>query len=238
MDGQPPGALVYDCEWCNNGGRRPAGFRRGKSTSASPIGHFFARMAELEAASIGAFRSLAAELAVHGAPPELSRAARLAARDEARHTRLTRALAVRYGAEPPRRLSSRKPPLPPRSLETVAAENAVEGCVRETFGALVAHIQAERAEDPAVRSAMREIARDETRHAALAWAMARWAEARLDEQARARVAKKRRREARRLARSTRSAVPPSLTRAAGVPTTAEARALALLWAEQIANSVA
>jgi hypothetical protein len=57
-----------------------------------------------------------------------------------------------------------------RSLEEMALENVVEGCVRETFGAVVAMIQAERAGDARVRRAMRRIARDETRHAELSWA--------------------------------------------------------------------
>jgi hypothetical protein len=58
-------------------------------------------------------------------------------------------------------------------------ENVVEGCVGESYGALVAMWQAERARDPAVSSAMRRIARDEARHAALSWALLRWGAARL-----------------------------------------------------------
>jgi hypothetical protein len=60
-----------------------------------------------------------------------------------------------------------------RLLE-VAVENAVEGCVRETFGVAVAMIRAERAGDKQVRRAMRSIARDEMQHAELSWAVARW----------------------------------------------------------------
>jgi hypothetical protein len=65
--------------------------------------------------------------------------------------------------------------LPPRSLFAVALDNAVEGCVRETFGALVAHHQALHAQDAEVRSIMTDIAEDETRHAELSWAIDRWA---------------------------------------------------------------
>jgi len=58
------------------------------------------------------------------------------------------------------------------ALVDVALENAVEGCVRETYGALIATRQAEAASDPVVRRAMRKIAADETAHAALSWDVA------------------------------------------------------------------
>ncbi len=57
----------------------------------------------------------------------------------------------------------------------------------ETFGAAIAAVQARRATDGAVRCLMRVIAREELRHAALAWDIARWLEARLDRAGRARV---------------------------------------------------
>jgi hypothetical protein len=62
-----------------------------------------------------------------------------------------------------------------RGLFEVALENAVEGCVRETYGAVVGHHQARHAQDPVVRAGMAQVAEDETRHAALSWAVAEWA---------------------------------------------------------------
>ena len=86
-------------------------------------------------------------------------------------------LARRYGAIPD------APEVPAlacrRSSFEVARENAVEGCVRETFGALIAWQQATLARDPAVRQAMCMIAADETRHAELSWAIAGWLEPQL-----------------------------------------------------------
>ena len=76
---------------------------------------------------------------------------------------------------------------PARSLESIAIENAVEGCVRETYGALLATWQSMHARDREVRDAMKRIAVDETRHAALAWRAHRWMERRLDRSARARI---------------------------------------------------
>src|SRR4029079_4274037 len=75
-----------------------------------------------------------------------------------------------------------------RPLAEVAIENAVEGCVRETFGAMMATYQAAHAEDAEIARIMRRVARDETRHAALSWAVARWAWPALDEAARAALA--------------------------------------------------
>jgi hypothetical protein len=75
-----------------------------------------------------------------------------------------------------------------RDLEAVATENVVEGCVRETYGALDATWIAQNARDPRVRAAMETIARDETRHAALSWQIFRWSGRLLGAAARRRIA--------------------------------------------------
>ena len=172
------------------GGRRPPGLLASVVTKYSnPLGALFAEAARLEAASVPAFKLLARELTAHGAPAALIRAARSAARDEVRHTVATAALARRYRA---RAIKPTVAPLPRhRSLEAIALENAVEGCVRETYGALVALWQTRAAADPVVAAAMAPIARDETRHAELAWKVATWAAPRLSPTARRRVAKAR-----------------------------------------------
>jgi hypothetical protein len=87
-----------------------------------------------------------------------------------------------------------------RTLERIARENAVEGCVRETYGAALAGVAAERADDAWVRTTLRRIARDETRHAELAWDVAHWIEARLELPARRRVERARARAVERLGR--------------------------------------
>ncbi len=168
------------------GGRRPAGFKRGRGRRGSVVGQYFARMGELEAASVGAFLTMHRELAAHGAPEVLASRAQRAARDEVRHTRMTLCLARRAGGAAIRR-PRRAAVAAVRSLESIATENAVEGCVRETFGALTAMVQASTASDPRVRATMARIAVDETRHAALSWDVAAWAEGRLGDDARARV---------------------------------------------------
>jgi hypothetical protein len=157
-------------------GRRPAGLALRSSRARAVTGRYFATVAQLEEASVYAFHHLATELRAHGAPRSLIARAEAAAEDETRHTRATGALARRFGARPVR---ARVKLGPIRELAAIAEENAVEGCVRETFGALVAGWQARAAIDPVVRRSMRAIAADEERHAELAWAVDAWASRRL-----------------------------------------------------------
>lgn len=66
------------------------------------------------------------------------------------------------------------------TLEALAIDNAIEGCVRETLGAIEAVWMAEHSPDPEIRSVMRSIARDEERHAALAWRIDAWVRGHVD----------------------------------------------------------
>jgi hypothetical protein len=202
-------------------GRRPLGFTP-HGRHGSPVAAFFATMVELEDASVPAFEALSADLARHGAPSSLVRRARKAARDEVRHTKMAIALARRHGSAIRR---AEVPKLRPRSLEDIALENAVEGCVNETYGALLASWAAARALDPRTRAAMQIVAADETEHAALAWDIAAWAEARLDDAARDRVVAARRDAARTLHDEATRAVPEELSRAGLMPRAEQARAL-------------
>jgi hypothetical protein len=206
---------------CGAVGRLPAGLcRRPRPIRGAAVGRFFAEVAELEASAVAAFGQLADELAVHRAPRRLLRDAVRSRRDEIRHARVTARLARRYGAIP---TMPRVRPIAPRSLVEVAADNAVEGCVRETFGALVATLQARRAADPIVRRAMRSIAIDETRHAALSWELAAWAEARMSPAERRRVAAHAREGAERFTADVE--YPEAVHRIAGMPRPDEAHAL-------------
>ena len=113
-----------------------------------------------------------------------------------------------------------------RPLDEIALENAVEGCVRETFGALLGAYQAASAADPEVAAAMAGIAEDEARHAALAWRLAAWLEPRLDAGGLAAVRAARAEAVATLRRELADPIPPELERLAGVP--GPARALTLL----------
>jgi hypothetical protein len=187
----PAGPVHVEC--INNGpncsgvvGRRPAGLRDARRRAGGgPTAEWLAESARLEAASVHAFLRLAAELTEMGAPDLLVREAERSAKDEIRHARVTRGLARRRGAAVAR--VAVRHPKKKRSIEAFALENAVEGCVRESFGAVVAHRQALLAKDADVRGAMAAIADDETRHAALSWAVAGWLAPRLTGAARARL---------------------------------------------------
>lgn len=166
-------------------GRRPEGW----VASAMPasdlrIAEHFALMAQLEAASVTAFEVLAAELVHHAAPAELIERTRAAAREEIEHARATAELAHALGGAP---LAANVEPRPLRGLEAIAVDNVVEGCVRETFGAAVGCYQAEAAAESRVAALMRALARDETRHAALAFDIHTWIMPLLDAPAQARV---------------------------------------------------
>jgi hypothetical protein len=166
-------------------GRTPEGLEdQPLPEGLSPAARYFARMTQLEAVSVPAFESLAQQLKRFHAPKNLIRRAQLAAKDEARHATLAEAQAKRFGSEfiPLGVLPERT-----TDLVTFAIHNAREGCVRETFAALLAALQARQAIDPAIQTLFFLIARDEARHGALAWSIHRWVCAQLSEHARANV---------------------------------------------------
>lgn len=216
--------VVYTVQTNANGcaveGRRPAGLCSPVGGDArSAAGAWLAHAAWLEAASIYAFVHLAQELERFGAPTSLVRRSIASANDEIRHATTMIQLARRYGATPP---PVTVDPVGERSLVELAVENMAEGCVRETWGAVLAMFQARTALDPVVRAAYAVIARDELRHAALAWDIDRWIAPQLSDEQRALVAATRERVARELLDSS----DPSIAIAAlGLPSSTDARAL-------------
>lgn len=179
-------------------GRKPVALREAEEPrSATAIGTFLAKAARLEAASVYAFRQLARELLALDAPESLVSATLSAMADELRHAREMTRVARAYGAEVQ---LPEVAEVPLRTALEIALDNASEGCVRETFGALVATHQAASAKSRVVREAMVRIAQDETRHATLSWELARWLDTRIDGRERARVADTRRATASALAR--------------------------------------
>lgn len=168
-------------------GRRPMGLRApgrdrrreaGRARRATEA-RMLAEFAMLEGASVGAFHALASHLERLGAPTELADRARGAAVEEARHARTMTGLARRAGARSrPIRVAA---PPPPTLLE-LAIDNAVEGCVLETFGALLTTHQAQVATDARFRRAITVIAEEETSHALLARDVDAWARTRLSDE--------------------------------------------------------
>ncbi|NUO47603.1 MAG: hypothetical protein HOV80_01970 [Polyangiaceae bacterium] len=199
-------------------GRRPAGFAGTPAAApgTDPVGAYLLDLACLEAASIGAFADLARELGEHDAPPRMVRAALRARADEIRHARVAARHARRYGAlrsTRRRRTGAGKT----RSLIELACENEIEGCVREAYGALVATYQARSARDPKLAAMFEAIARDETRHFALAIELREHFRSRLSRRAWRSVVESRARALAELQRELDAAIDPRLSSLAGVP---------------------
>ncbi|NOK17592.1 ferritin-like domain-containing protein [Corallococcus carmarthensis] len=204
-------------------GRRPVGLQVADACeSPEALGRYFADAAHLEAASVHAFLRLRDELELHGADVGLQDAARRSAMDEVMHAQVTDRLARRFGGTPQRPVVEE---LPLRTLVDVALENAVEGCVRETYGALLAHHQAMHARDLEVRQAMVRIAEDETRHAALSWDVDQWARPRLSAKERDSVREAQRRAVALLRQEVAVPLDACIVTEAGMPTPEAALAL-------------
>jgi len=178
------GDVIISCGYTCLGRRTDGVPDPGREHDAA-TGALLAERVYLEAVSVHAFARLERELAAHGAPPSLLRDARRARRDEIRHTAMMARLARRHGAEG--RLPEAPAETPVRDLFAIALENAVEGCVRETYGAVVGLVEARASRDAQVRRAMRSIGADECRHAELAWAVAAWILPRLNAAERAAI---------------------------------------------------
>lgn len=200
-------------------GRRPCGLVDSPETQSETLATYFTECARLEAASVVAFEELAASLADLGAPRDLIDRCLVASRQEIQHERATFELARRFGASD--RLPIERSGARTNALFDLARENAVEGIVRETFGAAVAAFQASYARDERTRRELAMIARDECEHAELATSIAAFFDARLGESERECI-----RKARDAAIAELDATfhpPAELCELAGLPNPAEAR---------------
>ena len=203
-------------------GRLHEGLAPLKSTNVPTIGSYLAESAYVEHASVASFAILAAELRAHGGPAGLVRGAERSANDERRHTRMMTSLAKRHGSTPELAVTA---PRAVRPLAAMLRENAVEGCVGETYGALLAWYQSAQASDPLVRATMTRIAEDETRHAALAWQIAAGAEADLDQATRHALAVARARAFEELEVALAVEPAPEVATALGLPSASTAQAM-------------
>lgn len=156
-------------------GRVPEGYRAGVSTA------HLSESARLESAAAVAFERLASELEAHHAPRALIEAAKQASEDERRHAALMGAVVMQLGGT---YVPYDAPPLRPRPLLDVALENAREGVVNETLGAVLNAHQADHAEGSALRTVYASIAKDELAHARLSIRVHQWLLTQLPSEAR------------------------------------------------------
>jgi hypothetical protein len=215
-------ATVVSCGGLDCTGRRPAALHDERARPARNVGDVLARAAYLEAASVHAFLELARQLDELGAPSSLVRRARRAAEDEVRHARVMRALAEARGGVVP---AVRPVQSEGGDVLAIAMLNACEGCVRETWGATVAVVQARTALDRELRQAMLDVARDELEHASLSWDIADWIATRLTAEQRDAVEDSRNRAVSELVAEANSPVPERLRATLGLPSIGEARSM-------------
>ncbi|HEY3254250.1 MAG TPA: ferritin-like domain-containing protein [Polyangiaceae bacterium] len=145
-------------------------------TQRAELAAHWARLGQMEHASIAAFARFNLQLLSLGAPAALIEACNRALADETEHTRLCFALASHYAGTQlgPDRLDIRHS-FDESSLEAVIQLVLSEGCIGETVAALEAQAGAASATDPVIRGVLARIARDEQAHAELAFRFMRWA---------------------------------------------------------------
>jgi hypothetical protein len=136
----------------------------------------WARVGQLEHASVAAFARFALQLLALGAPPELIEQTTQAIADETRHARLAFGVAsvLADKALGPAALDVERCLLE-TSLVDVVRVVVREGCIGETAAALAAREAARGSADRALAELLDAIADDETRHAELAWRFVSWA---------------------------------------------------------------
>ena len=207
----------------------------GVSTEDAPragIGHYFAHCAALEATAVVAFRRMVRELVALRAPSELVARAERALLDEIEHTAAVRDLAARYGAPMPNVLEGE---LPLRAAFEVALENAVEGRIRETFGAAIALHKSRHARELDTRVALAKIADEEREHAELAADLETWFATRLSPEELGTIASAKATAIQELRAAHEVETDPDLVVHAGLPLRAEALGMIealeqLVWA--------
>jgi hypothetical protein len=157
------------------------GWRRARTALPAPeplrprIAAHWAEAGRLEHASVASFARFALELLALGAPADLLARTSAAMADEIDHARRCFGMAAAHG------LPAGVGALPVAGALRAAGDPGAtlraliqEGCIGETLAAAEAEAAAQQAVDPAARATLRIIAEDESRHAALAWAAARW----------------------------------------------------------------
>ncbi len=144
--------------------------------ACASVSAHWARIAQMEHASVAAFARFTLQLLSLGAPPGLLSESQAAMADELRHARIAFGLASAYGGTP----------IGPATLDVGDALSALdpleilrltfrEGCVGESAAAHEARVAADSATDPTLRHILGKIAEDEERHALTAWKFVSWA---------------------------------------------------------------
>jgi hypothetical protein len=139
--------------------------------SAVDIPTWFLQATQAEIGSVGAFLLLREELQRLDAPQHFIQQCLEAARDEVQHARLMNNVCRSVGIQPSIPQIS---DIPNRSIFDIALENALEGCIHESYAAMQALHQSQHASTPEFRRLFFIIAQDELRHADLSLRIHQW----------------------------------------------------------------
>jgi hypothetical protein len=215
---------------CPVPGRMPMGLQIHERPQEDALGQYFAQMAAMESAAVTAFRYLVRELEAYDAPEELIQIARDAIEEEIQHAQLASLLAQAYDAP----LSKIEvAPFRLRPLMEIALENATEGCIHETFAAACGMWQEEHATLEAFRAVVGRIVDEESRHAALSWALHAWLMPQLSPAERAQILEAQREALDQLEARFLDEAPPSVREAVGLPEEKDAARLFTHLREQL-----
>jgi hypothetical protein len=135
------------------------------------IDSWFVRATQAEIGSVGAFLIMREELRKMGAPKNLISQCLTAAQDEIKHARMMHTVCVSLGQK------ATAPTIdcvPKRSYFSLAMENAIEGCIHESYAAIQALYQSQHAKTPELRELFTAIATDEIQHAQLSLQIHHW----------------------------------------------------------------
>lgn len=203
-------------------GRMPAGAHFETQEVTSELGDYFSSMAAMETAAVTAFRYLARELEAYQAPESLIAKARLAVSEEIDHAEMAGLLSQAYEAAVPH---VEVDDFQLRSLFEVALENAVEGCVNETFAAACGLWQHQHAELAAFKAVMARVAEEESGHAELSWEIHSWIMPQLTEAQQQHINAAQAEAIESLYATFRAEESPHVRRAVGLPESADAMRL-------------
>ncbi len=191
----PPGFCEVGRPQRDRSGKRvlnPAAPRPLPSNSAEALARDWADNARMEYASVPAFLQLAAELREVRAPAALVLRAERAAQDELQHTGLCAELAEHYTGAPHDvaipQIANRPPLAGAPGLRRLAIESWLDGCLGEGLAAALSRDESLSHPELRVRGAQRRIAKDEHRHAELAWDILSWCLEQAEPAARADIA--------------------------------------------------
>ena len=138
-------------------------------------GHRWLEQAEGEHASVASFAKNSLHLLSAEAPSDLLLLSQRASLDEIRHAEVCYRFASQFLGDDfePGKLDVEKS-LGKRNVQKIAKSTIEEGCVAETIAAVEAHFRANHTEVPMIKTALLQIALEETNHAQLAWTTVGW----------------------------------------------------------------